>query len=194
MAENFTVSPEETETKTKKSLSEIITIRLIAQNSILAAVYVALTLVLPILSFGPVQCRFSEALVLLCFWRPDFTIGLTIGCLISNVVGVAMGAASAWDILIGTFATLASCLLISYFSKRLLIAVVWPVIFNAVIVGSELYFMGFAGELSIWFSIIYVGVGELIAVAAGYALWMVLSRMTFFKKIIQPTLHIDVKW
>lgn len=194
MAENFTVSPEETESKTKKSLRERITIRLITQNAILAAVYVALTLVLPIASFGPIQCRFSEALVLLCFWRPDFTFGLSIGCLISNVVGAAMGAASPWDILIGTLATFLSCLLISYFSKRLLIACVWPVIFNAVIVGAELYFLGFAGELSVWFSVLYVGIGELGAIAAGYVLWMILSRMVFFNKVIQPTKHINVKW
>lgn len=194
MAENFTVSPEETEIKTKKSFSERITIRLIAQNAILAAIYVALTLVLPIASFGPVQCRFSEALVLLCFWRPDFTIGLSVGCLISNVVGSAIGMASPWDILIGTIATLLSCLLISYFSKRFLIACVWPVIFNAFIVGAELYFLGFAGDLSVWFSILYVGIGELGAIAAGYALWMVLSRMAFFNKVIQPTKHIGVKW
>ena len=65
------------------------TVRMIAENSIIAALYVVLTLLVPALSFGPIQCRFSEALVLLCFWRPDITIGLTIGCLISNGIGAA---------------------------------------------------------------------------------------------------------
>lgn len=192
MAKNNTASQETG--KTKKSLRDLLTVRVIAENSILAAIYVVLVLVVPFLSFGPVQCRFSEALVLLCFWRPDFTIGLSVGCLISNIVGAAIGSASPFDILIGTAATTLSCLLISYFSKRLLIAVVWPVIFNAVIVGAELYFLGFAGDLSIWFSILYVGIGEAIAVAVGYLIWMGLSHMAFFQKVFQPTAHIGIKW
>ena len=98
MAKNSTASPETG--KTKKSLRDLLSIRVIAENSILAAIYVVLVLVVPFLSFGPVQCRFSEALVLLCFWRPDFTIGLSVGCLISNVVGAAIGSASPFDILI----------------------------------------------------------------------------------------------
>lgn len=194
MAKNITASQEETGTKTKKSLSEIFTVRLVAQNAILAALYVVFVLVVPFFSFGPVQCRFSEALVLLCFWRPDFTIGLSVGCLISNVIGSATGMASPWDILIGTSATLFSCLLISYFSKRLLISVIWPTIFNAVIVGAELYFLGFAGDLPIWSSMLYVGIGEIIAVMVGYVVWMGISHMAFFEKVFQPTLHKDIKW
>lgn len=192
MAKNSTASQETG--KTKKSLRDLLTVRVIAENSILAAIYVALVLVVPYLSFGPVQCRFSEALVLLCFWRPDFTIGLSVGCLISNIVGAAIGSASPFDILIGTFATTSSCLLISYLSKRLIISIIWPIVFNAVIVGAELYFLGFAGDLSIWFSILYVGIGEAIAVAVGYVLWMSVSHMAFFEKVFQPTIHIGIKW
>ena len=170
------------------------TVRMIAENSIIAALYVALTLLVPALSFGPIQCRFSEALVLLCFWRPDITIGLSIGCLISNGIGAALGLNPAIDMLFGTLATLLSCLLISFFSKRLYIAWVWPVLFNAFIVGTELYIMEVMGDLSIWENWLYVGIGEAIAIAAGYALWVGLAHMKIFNTVFRPTRHEDVKW
>ena len=170
------------------------TVRMIAENSIIAALYVVLTLLVPALSFGPIQCRFSEALVLLCFWRPDITIGLTIGCLISNGIGAALGVNFAIDMVFGTLATLISCLLISFFSKRLFIAWIWPVLFNAVIVGTELYLLGVMGDLTLWQNILYVGIGETIAMAAGYALWVILAHMKFFNTVFHPTRHQDVKW
>ena len=170
------------------------TVRMIAENSIIAAIYVALTLLVPVLSFGPIQCRFSEALVLLCFWRPDITIGLTIGCLISNGIGAALTINPAIDMLIGTSATLFSCLLISFFSKRLCIACIWPVLFNGIIVGSELYFMGFASDTPLWMSCAFVAAGEAVAMAAGYALWAILAHMKFFNTVFMPTRHQDVKW
>ncbi|MBO7121257.1 MAG: QueT transporter family protein [Bacilli bacterium] len=169
-------------------------VRMIAENSIIAALYVALTLLVPVLSFGPIQCRFSEALVLLCFWRPDITIGLTIGCLISNGIGAALGVNFAIDILFGTLATLLSCLLISFFSKRLFIAWIWPVLFNAFIVGTELYLLEVMSELALWQNWLYVGIGETIALAAGYVLWVVLAHLKIFNKVFEPTRHQDVKW
>ncbi len=159
-----------------------------------AMLYVVLTLLVPALSFGPIQCRFSEALVLLCFWRPDITIGLTIGCLISNGIGAALGVNFAIDMVFGTLATLLSCLLISFFSKRLFIAWIWPVLFNAVIVGTELYLLGVMGDLTLWQNILYVGIGETIAMAAGYALWVILAHMKFFNTVFHPTRHREVKW
>lgn len=37
------------------------------------------------------QCRFSEMLVLFAFFKPDLTIGLTIGCFLSNMTGFLAG-------------------------------------------------------------------------------------------------------
>lgn len=174
--------------------SERALIRFIAQNSIIVAIYVVLTLLVPSLSFSYVQCRFSEALVLICFWRPDFAVGLTLGCLITNVVGAVQGFASPFDIVLGSAATLISCLFISFFSKRLFIAWVWPVLFNALIVGAELYFLGFAGDLPLYLSCLYVGVGELIAIVIGYVFWTSLSHMKFFIHVFEPTRHQCIKW
>ena len=105
----------------KKPLGGFFSVRMIAENSIIAALYVVLTLLVPALSYDYMQCRFSEALVLLVFWRPDITIGLTIGCLISNVIGASLGLNVWIDVLLGTLATLISF-------KKLLSVVDNPVI------------------------------------------------------------------
>src|SRR5574344_952434 len=90
----------------------------IAQNAIIAAVYFVLTMALPGLSYGQIQFRIAELLVLLCFWRPDFVIGVTLGCFLANINSTL----GPWDLLLGTSATFFSCLLVSFGSPRMLIA------------------------------------------------------------------------
>ena len=51
------------------SRNKIFETRNLVRLALVAAVYAALTLALPGLSFGAVQFRFSEILVLLCFYR-----------------------------------------------------------------------------------------------------------------------------
>jgi uncharacterized membrane protein len=57
----------------------------IAQNGIVAAIYFVLCIALSFISYGEIQFRVAELLVLLCFWRPDFIIGVTIGCFLANM-------------------------------------------------------------------------------------------------------------
>ena len=76
----------------------------IVKTAIVAAIYAALTIGLSPISYGPVQFRLSEVLILLAFINSDYIVGLTIGCLIANLLG-PYGLA---DIIFGTFATFVS--------------------------------------------------------------------------------------
>ena len=58
----------------------------IVQNDLLAALYVVLTYILAPISFGVIQFRLSEILILTCFFDKKKAIGLTLGCLIANLV------------------------------------------------------------------------------------------------------------
>ncbi|MBO5528442.1 MAG: QueT transporter family protein, partial [Bacilli bacterium] len=64
-------------------------IRFITRNAIVVAMYYAFTMLMvffPVISqFGPMQCRFSEILVLLAFFDPSLTFGLTLGCFFANL-------------------------------------------------------------------------------------------------------------
>ena len=68
------------------------TLRQITAAGVIAAAYAALSLVLASITFGPVQCRVSEALTLLPVLSPTAIWGVTLGCAITNGVGAATGA------------------------------------------------------------------------------------------------------
>ena len=171
----------------------------IAQNGMVAALYFVITLILmqfPVLSqFGPIQCRISEALVLFAFFRPDLTIGITLGCLLVNVTGVAMGLnAVPMDILIGTACTLVACLCEAYLCRHLVFACLYPIAINGVFIGLELYFILGLTETPLFLTMLYVAIGEAIAVYIGYALFMVLIRNKGFMNVLKPTRHQAIRW
>ena len=62
-------------------------VKKIVITGLVAAIYAALTLVIAPLSFGPIQFRISEIMVLLAFINPIYILGLTLGCLLANLVG-----------------------------------------------------------------------------------------------------------
>ena len=109
------------------------TVKMIATQGMIAAIYVALALLLQPISFGNLQCRVSEALTVLPFLSPITTVGLTVGCLISNIIG----GAGILDIVFGTLATLVSGLLTARMPNKWL-APLPPVLINAGVVGAVL--------------------------------------------------------
>lgn len=150
-------------------------IRFVTVTGVIAGLYTALTLVLAPFSFGIVQCRVSEALTILAAYHPAAVAGLTVGCALSNFVGLAMGAntAGALDILLGTLATgLAAWL--SYRLRHIrwgglpVLSAIPPVLFNALIIGAELTVVLGPRNLPtllMWMG--SVGLGQLIACVGG---------------------------
>jgi uncharacterized membrane protein len=157
---------------------------IIVDNAIVIALYVTLTLITYPISFGPIQFRFAEMLILLCFFRKDFALGLTLGCMITNVASF-----SPFDILFGALATLLSCLVIM-FSKHLIVALFPPVIFNAFIIGLELHLI--LGE-PLWFTIGTIAIGEAVVMVCGYVLFMILKKRKWFFDFIKANQNLDFK-
>jgi uncharacterized membrane protein len=164
---------------TRKDLTKYI-----AENAIIAALYFLLTLVLP--SYESIQFRLSEILVLLCFWRPDLIIGVTLGCLCSNF----MSPLGLTDIIFGTLATFVSSFLIAYASPRLWVATIYPIAVNAVVVGAEIYYVENA---PFWLTAGSVAIGEATVILVSYILWMGLSRNRGFMKALAPTRHQEIR-
>ena len=151
--------------------------------AVLAAVYAALTVALPIPQFGPVQCRLAEALTVLPFFFPGATPGLVVGCFIANLF-----SPYPLDILCGTLATLLACLLTQRMPNRWL-APLPPVLCNAVIVGAEVAWFetGFTSAFpaAYAFNAFTVGLGELIACyVLGSILISVLPQVTPLRALI----------
>lgn len=122
-----------------------LTLASLVRCALIAAMYAAVSLAVAPIAFGPVQMRISEALTLLPVLLPGGVLGVTLGCFITNLVGVftGMNVLGALDIVFGTLATLLAALC----TRRLrsvrvkgwpLAAAVPPVVINAVIIGAEL--------------------------------------------------------
>lgn len=117
----------------------------IAQAGMIAAVYAACTLaalvLLQGLAWGPVQFRISEALVALAVLTPAAVPGLAIGCVIANLANMVIsgtGALGLLDVVFGSVATLIGALWCRKFADRPAIALLGPVLANALIVPAYL--------------------------------------------------------
>ncbi|MGN0475175.1 MAG: QueT transporter family protein [Acutalibacteraceae bacterium] len=160
-------------------------LRLMAEAGMIAALYTVATLVLAPLSFGNIQFRASEALTLLPVFTASAVPGLTIGCIISNAVGVAMGSNIAgWlDVIFGSFATLLAAILTRMLRNIQvkgipLLAILPPVLLNALIVGGEL---AVVYKLPFWLCALEVGAGELaVCVVLGIPLVLALRKTKLF--------------
>lgn len=164
------------------------TLKRIARNAIVLALYIALTFASYPISFNNLQFRISEILVLLCFFNRDYVIGITLGCFLSNIASPFM----PWDLLIGTSATLLSCLAISY-CKHLGIAILFPIIFNSFLVGIEYHFIA-ENPLPYMYSVGIIALGETVVLIVGYSLYMFIFKKQNMIKLIDAKRNIDFKW
>ena len=113
-----------------------LTTRQIALNGVVAGLYAAITILTASFAYGNIQFRIADSLCVLVVLEPSLTVGLTLGCLISNIFSTV----SALDIVIGTAGTLLGCLLAARVKKDWLVPV--PVILaNAVLVGAMLAYV-----------------------------------------------------
>lgn len=117
----------------------------IARTGMIAAVYAAATLVallaLQGLAWGPVQFRISEAVCVLALLTPNAIPGLTIGCALANLIALAINGTGALGLLDVVFGSLATCLGALWCWKlrgNPKVAVLGPVIANALIVPAYL--------------------------------------------------------
>ena len=110
--------------------------RYMTRAAIIAALYATTTLLLAPFSFGAVQLRVSEALCLLPVLTPAAVPGLTIGCLIANLLGSGVW----YDVIFGTLATFLAALLTRKLAARPFAASLPPVVMNGLIVGTVVYF------------------------------------------------------
>ncbi len=126
-----------------------------ARIAIVAALYVVLTLISYPFSYGMIQFRISEALMLLCCYDKRYTWSMVVGCIVSNLFSFDL-----IDCIFGTLATLLACIAMVLIKKKIISSFA-PAIFNGIIIGLELYFVIDAPLL---LSMIGVAVGELVVV------------------------------
>lgn len=97
--------------------------KFLVKSAAVAALYAVLTLLLPVASYGPIQFRFSEILVLLVFYNKRFIPGLVLGCAIANLFSPMM----LFDVAFGTLSSYIAFRLMQK-AKNLYLASIFPVL------------------------------------------------------------------
>lgn len=183
-------------------MSKYLSIKNIALNGIIAAIYAVITIACGPLSYEFMQLRFSELLNLLVFFNPSFTVGLTIGCLLANLAS----SLGPLDIIFGSLTTLVACIIMviySKFIKNLFSVGFIPCILNAVVVPFTIYLSTIntsepmvldAGLYFMMFG--WVFLGEFVCIVViGYPLFLLLTKKySRFYPLIIATRNTDYKW
>lgn len=136
----------------------------LVKTALIAAIYAALTISLAPISYGPLQFRISEILVLFAFIDPIYIVGLTLGCFLANL----FGGIGIMDLVFGTIATFLSVSTISLTAKfikhrltSLIISSLWPTIFNGIIIG---WMLNYVLGVPLILTMLQVAIGEFVVV------------------------------
>ncbi len=137
----------------------------IARAGIIAALYVALSVVVLPLSSGAIQVRFGEAMTILPLFFPEACVALFLGCVIVNIIS----GCALFEIITGALITLIASLL-TYFLGRIIknkvlkvvVGGAFPVLLNAFLLPLIWYYC--YGELE------YIYILQSLLILAGQAL------------------------
>ena len=148
--------------------------------AVIAAVYVVVCLALAPFSYGAVQVRVAEALCLLPVFGAEYIIGVTLGCLLANLLG-----STVIDVVFGTLATLLPAVLTMKCPNRWL-ASLPPVVCNMVLVGAVLAYETAGTSAAFWpaygLNALTVGLGEAVAcLVLGVLLVKQLPKIPYFR-------------
>ena len=149
-------------------------VKFLCYSAIIAALYVALTMISGALGLasGAIQVRISEALCVLPFFTPAAIPGVTLGCLIYNIIG----SGNILDIVFGTLATLLGAIGARMLRKWKWTVSIPTILSNTLIIPFVLKY-GFMLEESIFFFGITIFIGEFISVGIlGTALLLALEK------------------
>ena len=150
-------------------------VRFVTLSAIIAALYVVLTLISAAfgLSSGAIQVRISEALCALTFFTPAAVPGLTVGCLIANLIT----SAHPLDVIFGTLATFIGALGGYYLRKNKWLVALPTVISNMIIIPLVIVYGFGVKDMALPLVALTVGAGEFIsAYALGTFLLVTLQK------------------
>jgi uncharacterized membrane protein len=161
----------------------------LAVGAVIAALYVVLTyaqeMIFPNSTSMAVQFRLSEALTMLCVFTPYAIPGLTVGCMLTNIMTVGV---LPTDIILGSLATFLAGVCMykfkSFTVKGLpVLSALMPAIFNGVIIGAQIemfYIEGPFNFISFLTQAGFVALGEFVVC---FTLGLLLVKTIKNKKI-----------
>ena len=149
--------------------------RSVVKISLVAALYIAVTLILSVISFGPIQLRLSEMFNYLALFHKRYIVAVFLGVVIANFMS------PMWfiDVPIGGIATLAVLLVARAMTKNIknvkVKFVVTAIIFTLSMftVAVQLYIIL---NLPFWWTYLTVALGELLSMTLGGFIMYAVSK------------------
>ncbi len=138
----------------------------LTKTALVAALYVAVTVLLSVISFGAVQLRLSEMFNYLALYNKRYVLAVTLGVVLANF----MSPTWVLDVPIGGIATFLVLLLCRRITKNITNDLVKMVV-TALIFALSMFTV--AGQLTIlydlpfWATWFTVGIGELLSMTVG---------------------------
>jgi uncharacterized membrane protein len=153
----------------------------LAKTALIAGLYVAVTVLFSVISFGAIQLRLSEMFNYLALYNKRYVVAVTAGVVLANF----MSPTWILDVPIGGIATLLVLLLCRRATKNIKNDALKMGV-TAIIFALSMFTV--AGQLSImlgfpfWFTYFTVGVGELLSMTVGGMIMYSLHKKLDFRK------------
>lgn len=163
--------------------------RNLATGAIIAALYAALTyaqeMLIPGSASAAIQFRVAEALTVLAFFTPAAIPGLTVGCVIANLL--FMGALPL-DAVLGSAATFFAAVCMYRLKDVCLgkvpfFGLLMPAVFNGIIIGLEIEIFFIEGPFNLMSFLIQSGCVALGELGVCFTLGVMLFKVIKNKKI-----------
>ena len=155
-------------------------VRQLVRGALIAALYATLTLIALATPFGSlyfsnIQVRLPEMLTVLPAFTTAAIPGLFVGCLVTNILGLAFNlGCGIYDVIFGSLATLIAAWMSYKLRRHPWLVPLPPVLVNALVVGTMLHFVL---QMPWIFSMISVGIGQAVACyCLGIPLQMALKK------------------
>lgn len=160
-------------------------IRYLTKASLIAAIYIVLVIIqlLPFplanLTFGPIQLRLAEGLVLLPLVESAAIPGLFIGCFLANLILAPYSGFGIIDIVGGSVVTLIAAFLTSKMKGKIA-GMVPPVVLNGLIVS---IWVSYFTKIPYIYTVLGIAGGELASlILFGSLILYVYEKATSFKE------------
>lgn len=159
--------------------------RYLTKASLIAAIYIILVLIqiIPVplvnLTFGPVQLRLAEGLVILPLVEAAAVPGLFVGCLLANLIMVPYSGFGLIDVFGGSLVTLIAAYLTSKMKNKAM-GMLPPILLNGLIVS---IWVSYFTKVPYLYTVLGIAGGELVSlVLFGNIILYVYEKATHFKE------------
>ena len=159
-------------------------IRTLAVNGILAALYIAVTMLIQPFGFTNIQFRVSEIFNHLVVFNKKYIYGIVIGVFLSNLLFSSLGV---YDLVFGVGQSVIA-LLVTIASAKFIKGIWQRMLFNTAVFTFTMFIIAFELKLALGFPFLFtwltVAAGEFVVMMAGIPLMMALNKRLNFEKLL----------